>query len=189
MTVRGTVSSGLWVDATYPWDLLRVARELCQAGLVGETRGERIERTASIHEAATLREPVVIAPDCEVGPGAVLGPYACLGENVTVESNAVVEDSVLDADTRVGPNATLIDCVTGQGVGIGPGTTVSGGPGDVRIGDRIFQGERLGALLADRADCEGGVTFAPGAMVGADARLHAGATVDGTIAEGAEVID
>lgn len=186
-TVRGTITEGLWVDATYPWDLLELNRDLCRAGLVGETREERIDDGALVHDTATLREPVVIGPDCEVGPGAVLGPYTCLTENVTVESNAVVEGSLLDSDTRVGPNATLIDCVTGQGVHLGAATTVPGGPGDVRVGDRVFEGERLGALLADRVRVGGGASFAPGSMVGPDATVHAGTTVRGTITDGTEV--
>lgn len=180
-TVAGTITEGLWVDATYPWDLLEVSRDLCRAGVVGESWEERIDDSANIHDAAILRDPVVIGPDCEIGAGAVLGPYACLGENVTVESNAVVDNSVLDSDTRIGPNATVVDCVTGQGAHIGAATTIPGGPGDVRVGNRVFEDEQLGAVVADRAHIEGGVNFAPGTMVGSDATVYAGTTVRGTI--------
>jgi UDP-N-acetylglucosamine diphosphorylase / glucose-1-phosphate thymidylyltransferase / UDP-N-acetylgalactosamine diphosphorylase / glucosamine-1-phosphate N-acetyltransferase / galactosamine-1-phosphate N-acetyltransferase len=180
-TVAGTITEGLWVDATYPWDLLEVSRDLCLAGVVGESREERIDDSANVHGTAVIREPVVIGPDCEVGAGVVLGPYACLGENVTVESNAVVEDSLLDTDTRIGSNATVVDCVTGQGVHVGAATTIAGGPGDVRVGNQVFENERLGALLADRVQVEGGVNFAPGTMVGSDATVYAGTTVRGTI--------
>ncbi|MDL5362183.1 sugar phosphate nucleotidyltransferase [Halalkalicoccus sp. NIPERK01] len=185
--VRGTVTDGLWVDATYPWDLLEVTRDLTEAGLVGGTREARIDDSAIVHETATIRDPVVIGADAEVGAGTVLGPYTCLGENVTVESSAVVEGSLLDSDTRVGPNATLVDCVTGQGVHIGAGVTVPGGPGDVRVGDRVFERERLGALFADRVEIGGASSFAPGTMVGPDATVRTGAHVDGPIAEETEV--
>lgn len=185
--VRGTLTEGLWVDATYPWDLLEVTRDLIQAGVVGESREERIDDSATVHETAVIRDPVVVGADAEVGPATVLGPYTCLGENVTVESGAVVEGSVLDSDTRVEPNATLIDCVTGQGVHIGAATTVAGGPGDVRIGNRVFERERLGALFAARAHVGGGATFVPGTMVGPDATVRTGARVDGTVAGETEV--
>ncbi len=186
-TVAGAISEGLWADATYPWDLLDVSRELQHAGLVGETRQQRIDDSATVHDAAVIRDPVVIGADSEVGPGAVLGPYTSLGENVTVESNAVVEESLLDSDTRVGPNATLIDCVTGQGVTLGAATTVPGGPGDVRVDDRMFEDERLGALVGDRTRIGGAASFAPGTMVGSDATVHPGTTVQGTIANETEV--
>lgn len=186
-TVAGTITEGFWADATYPWDLLELSRNLYDAGVVGETQEERIDDSARVHDTVVIRDPVVIGPDCEVGAGVVLGPNTCLGENVTVESNAVVQNSLLDSDTRIGPNATTIDCVTGQGVDIGAGTTVPGGPGDVRVGNQVFENKRLGAVLADRTDVEGGVSFVPGAMVGSDTKIHAGTTVRGTIADETEV--
>ncbi|SIS10288.1 sugar phosphate nucleotidyltransferase [Natronorubrum thiooxidans] len=183
--VRGVVSEGLWVDATYPWDLLDVSFELFEAGLVD---GDYEDSSAgAIHDSAVIREPVVIAPDCEIGAGAVVGPYACLGENVTVGSNAVVERSVIDTDTRIGASATVADCVTGVGVTIGNGTVIPGGPGDVRVGDRVFEGEALGALLADRVTDQGGSTYVPGAVVGPEANVEAGATVRGTLPAETEV--
>ncbi|MEM4781710.1 MAG: sugar phosphate nucleotidyltransferase [Halalkalicoccus sp.] len=185
--VRGAVTDGLWLDATYPWDLLEVIHDLTEAGLLGERREERIDDSARVHETATIRDPVVIGADAEIGPGVVLGPYTAVGENVTVESGAVVERSLLDSDTRVGPNATLVDCVTGQGVHIGAASVVPGGPGDVRIGDRVFERERLGAVIADRAEIGGGAVLAPGTTVESDATVRAGAQVDGAIAENTEV--
>ncbi|WP_082146793.1 sugar phosphate nucleotidyltransferase [Halostagnicola sp. A56] len=186
-TVDGVISQGLWVDATYPWDLLDVSFDLFEAGIIEGSRDDNVADSARVHESAIVREPVVIGPDCEVGAGAVIGPYACLGENATVGSNAVIERSVIDADTRVGASATVIDCVTGVGVTIGNGTTIPGGPGDVRVGNRIFEDEYLGALLADRVNDHGGSTYVPGAIVGPEATIKAGATVRGTLSEETEV--
>ena len=201
--IRGVVSSGLWVDATYPWDLLYLAGALFDAGVVDgagmgdgtgvgdgtglDDDGRAGSAAAGIHETAVLREPVAIAPDCAVGPGAVVGPYTALGENVTVGSNAVVERSVIDRDCRIGANATVTDAVTGVGVTIGAGSTIPGGPGDVRVGDRIHPDEDLGALLADRVTDGGGVTYAPGTVVGAGANIAPGSTVEGTIDDETEV--
>jgi len=186
-TVQGVVSEGLWVDATYPWDLLDVSFELFETGVIDGSCDGNIAESARIHDSAVVREPVVIAPDCEIGAGAIVGPYACLGENATVGSNAVVERSVIDDDTRVGTAATVVDCVTGVGVTIGNGTTIPGGPGDVRVGDRVFEDEFLGALLGDRVEDAGGCTYVPGTVVGPEATVEAGATVRGTLSEGTEV--
>ncbi|WP_254768919.1 sugar phosphate nucleotidyltransferase [Salinilacihabitans rarus] len=185
--VRGAVSDGLWVDATYPWDLLDVSVELLDEGVVDGNPREASRQTATVHESAVIRDPVVVDRDCAIGPGAVVGPYACLGENATVGSNAVVRRSVVDADAHVGDNATLVDCVTGTGVTVGPGSTIPGGPGDVRVGDRVFEDEALGALLADRVRDRGAVGYVPGAIVGPDVELETGSTVRGTIEEGTEV--
>ncbi len=180
-TVAGAISDGFWVDATFPWDLLTITEQLLARGHDG--RRDRRDQAAHIHEDATIREPVSIAPDCEVGPGAVVGPDTALGENVTVGANAVVSRSVLDSDSRVGANATLADVVTGVGVRVGAGSSAPGGPGDVRVDDRVFERERLGALLADRVIDRGGVTYLPGTIVGADSELQTGTVVRGSLPE------
>ncbi|MFC4439769.1 MULTISPECIES: sugar phosphate nucleotidyltransferase [Natrialbaceae] len=182
-TVRGVVSDGCWVDATYPWDLLEVSETLFEEGVIADETAA----SATVHDSAVFRPPVVVDRDCEVGPGAVVGPYTCLGENVTIGSNAVVRRCVIDSDTRIGPNATVLDCVTGVGVDVGPGTTVPGGPGDVRVDNRFFEDEPIGALLADHVTDHGGVTYVPGAIVGAAVTIASGMTVRGTIDDDIEV--
>lgn len=176
-------TDGMWIDATYPWDLLEVADTLLETGRL-ETQ---ISSSAQVHASATIVGPVVVASDCVIGPGAVVGPNVCLRENVTVGANATVERSVIDSDTQIGSNATVIDCVAGRGVQIGAGSTVVGGPGDVHVGTTIHQGEQLGALIADRSRDNGGVTYAPGTIVGAEVVIHAGATVRGSIDSETEV--
>ena len=59
---------------------------------------------------------------------------------------------------------------------------------DVRVGGRIFEGQTLGAVLADRASVGGGVTFAPGTLVGAAATVGHGVHVTGSVPNGAEVV-
>ena len=189
-TIRGVVTEELWEDATYPWDLLDVSRDLLLHGRVTEPEREEsvwVADSATVHDDAILQGPVVVGPDTEVRPGAVVGPYAALGRNATVGANAVVSRSVLDTDARLGPNSTLLDCVTGQGVVLGADTTVPGGPGDVRVGDTVFEGQRLGAVLADRVRAKGDVSVAPGTLVAPSATLHTGVTVSENINERAEV--
>jgi len=188
--VRGVEVDGMWVDATYPWDLLTVAREVLSRGRVVEAArsdGVWIADSARVHREAVLQGPVVVGQDCEVGPDAVIGPNTALGSNVTVGSNAVVQDSVVDADTRIDPGSTLMDTVTGQDVHLGAGTTVPAGPADVQVGTTIFEEQRLGAVIADRARARGNVSFTPGSLVGPKARLDVGVTVRGNVDEGAEV--
>jgi glucose-1-phosphate thymidylyltransferase len=189
--VRGVRTGGLWVDATYPWDLLEVASEVLARGRVaGEARAEGVwvDPSARVGDAATLRPPTVVGPDCEVAPGAVVGPDVALGRNVTVGANVAVERAILDTDTRVGPGSTLLDAVIGQNVHMGANTTVPGGPGDVRVGREVFAEQELGAVLADRAETGGGVSFEPGSLVGPGATVGTGVHVTGTVAEGAEVV-
>jgi len=185
--VRGALSEGVWADATYPWDLLTVSFELLDDDL---TDGElsTVHEGATVHESAEIREPIAIDQDCVIEPGAVVGPYVCLGENTTVGSNAVVERSVVDTDTRIEAGATVIDSVAGTGVTIGPGSTIPGGPSDVRVGDHVFEDETFGALLADRVHDQGGATYIPGTLIGPGTKIRTGATVRGTIEAETEVV-
>ena len=189
--VRAIMSDGMWVDATYPWDLLAVAREVLARGRVVEPSREEgvwVDESATVHESATLQRPVVVGPDCEVGPGAVVGPNVGLGGNVTVGANATVRDAVLDVDTRVDAGSTLVDAVTGQDVTLGANTVVPGGPADVQVGTDVFEDQRLGAVLSDRVTARGNVSFAPGTLVGPKATLHSGVHARGHVREGAEVV-
>lgn len=188
--IRGVVSDAAWVDATYPWDLLAVARSVLSAGDVPEPErapGVYVSPDARVDDAAVLCGPVVVSADCEVGPGAVVGPDTALGWNVTVGPNATVEGSVLDADVRVGPGATLVDTVAGEAVRVGSGAVVLGGPGDVRVGDRVHRDERLGAVFADRATLGGAASAGPGTLVGPRAVVDDGVHVDGVVDGGASV--
>ncbi|WP_256392957.1 sugar phosphate nucleotidyltransferase [Natronoarchaeum rubrum] len=188
-TVRAVRTEGLWADANYPWDILTLARELFEHDVVpgSDEPATGIAASARVHESAVLQSPVVVADDAVVEAGAVLGPNVAVGRNATVGANAVLENTVLDSDARVGANATLVDCVLGQGARIGPGTTAMGGPADVRIEDRVLEDQRLGAVVADRARLGGGVTVAPGTLVGPEAEVHSGATLDANVSAGAEV--
>ncbi len=189
--VRGVRTDEPLVTARYPWDLLSVAEHLLAAGAVPEPErspGVFVAETASVAETATLRPPVAVAAHTEVGASATLGPHTAVGRAATVAPGAVVARSVLDEETRVGPNATLLDTVAGQSVRVGAGVVVPGGPADVRVGTAVHEDERLGALFSDRATVEGGARVVPGALVGPDATVRAGATVDGRVPAGAEVV-
>jgi glucose-1-phosphate thymidylyltransferase len=189
--IRGVETAAAWRTVDYPWDLLSVSAHLLAEGALEEPEVKPrtyVADSAHVHGDATLHPPVVISEDCEVGPGAVVGPNVALGRNATVGANATVRESVLDTDARIDPGATLLDCVAGLDVHLGPDVTVPGGPAEVRVGDRIHGNRRLGAVLAARATVGGGATVVPGTLVGPDARVAAGTVADGVIPEGAEVV-
>jgi glucose-1-phosphate thymidylyltransferase len=189
--LEGVLTAGLWADATYPWDMLVLSRAVLGTGRIvhpEDSPGVHVAPSASVHETAVLETPCVIGPDCEIGPGVALGPNVAVGRNVTIGANATIVDSLVDADSRVGPGSTLIDCVTGQDVSLGAGTTVPGGPAEVALGGRVFHSEDLGAVFGDRVQAGGAVTAEPGALVGPEAILESGVVVDGHVPRGARVV-
>lgn len=191
VTVRGVRTGGLWADATYPWDLLTVAEELFARRRIEEPAVDDqvwVADSARVHDRATLQPPVVVGPDCEVAAGAVVGPQVALGRNVTLGPNVTLTQSVVDADTRVQAGTVLVDTVIGEHCHLGANTTVPGGLADVRVEDRVFTDQQLGAVFADRVRAEGDVSCVPGTLVGPDAHLGLGVRVSGTVDAGTEVV-
>lgn len=188
--VRGIKAGGLPSEVTYPWDLPALAQTLLVDGQVSEPArdpGVYVADAAQVAESATLHAPVVIGTDAVVEPGAIVGPNTAVGHSVTVEAGAVVRDSVLDTDTHVHANATLIDTVTGRNVEVGAGAAAPGGPADVRVDTTVHKSERLGCVLADRTRLGGGATVTPGLLVGPGATIAPGVTLHQNIKEDAEV--
>lgn len=191
--VRAVRIEGLWADATYPWDLLDVANEVFERGRAGDAEqtdreGVWVDSDASVHDRATLQSPVVVGPDCEIGPSSVVGPNVSLAENTTIGANVTIERAVVDSDCRIDHGSTVVDAVLGQDVHLGVNVTVPGGPADVRVGNRVFESQQLGAVLADRVRATGNVAFEPGTLVGTEVSIGTGATVRGLVSTGAEVV-
>jgi len=189
--VTGVRTDHFWMDATHPWDLLSLSRELLTRGWVDAPAVDTdiyVHETAHVHADATLVGPVVVDSDVVIEPGAVVGPYAAVGESSTVGSGSVLSDVVVDTDTVIGPNTTAIELVAGQGCAIGAGLTVAGGPADVVLGEQVYSGVDLGGVIADRVDVSGGVTLEPGALIGPEATIGDGVVVRGHIDTGSEVV-
>ncbi|XVH32260.1 sugar phosphate nucleotidyltransferase [Haloferacaceae archaeon DSL9] len=182
--VRGVRTSGMWIDATYPWDLLTVSEHL----LAERDDPLDVNETATVHETAVLVPPVAVGKDCQIGPNAVVGPHTALGRNTTIGPNATVEQTVSDGDVRIGAGATMRRCVAGQGTAIGGGATIPNGPSVIAVRDTIHRNVELGAVIADRVTVGGGATLAPGTVIGPNATIAPGVVTDGVIDEDAEVV-
>jgi glucose-1-phosphate thymidylyltransferase len=180
-TVRAVRYGGRWLDVSEPWDLLSV-----NASVLDETDG-RIDRGAAIHDAATAVGPVDVADDVHVHPNATLLAGSSLGANVEIGANAVVSNSVILPDATVEAGAVVQDCVVGSNTVVGPNCTVEGGLATVALAGELYESVRLGAVVGDNVAIGGGVTLAPGTIVGNGARVHEGATVDGHLEDGAAV--
>jgi glucose-1-phosphate thymidylyltransferase len=190
-TVAGIRTDHFWMDATHPWDLLSLSRELLTRGWVDAPAidsGIFVDDAAHVHPEATLVAPVVIDSDAVIEAGAVVGPYAAIGASSTVGSGSVLRDVVIDTDTTIGPNTTAIELVAGQGCVIGAGLTAGGGPADVVLDDQVYSNVDLGGVIADRVDVGGGATLEPGALIGPGATVGDGVVVRGHIDAGSEVV-
>jgi len=189
-TVASVRTDHFWMDATHPWDLLSLSKELLSREWVDVATTDDdcyIDQTANIHSDATLVGPVVVDSDAVVEAGAVVGPYAAIGEGATAGAGAVLRDVVIDSDTTVGPNTTATELVVGQGCDLGPALTASGGPADVVLNEEVHSDIDLSGVIADRVEIGGDATLEPGTLIGPEATVGDGVVVRGHIDAGSEV--
>ena len=190
-TIVGVRTDHFWMDATHPWDLLSLSRELLARGWVDAPETDTnvyVHESARIHPDATLVGPVVVDSDVIIEAGAVVGPYAAIGASTTVGASSVLRDVVVDTDTTIGPNTTALELVAGQGCELGAGLTVEGGPADVVLDEQVHSDVDLGGVIADRVEIGGNATLEPGALIGPGATVGTGVVVRGEVDAESEVV-
>src|SRR2546426_230930 len=125
-SVAALLTEGMWVDALYPWDLLRLNAAALKT--TAERRAGTIEPAVTIRGRVTigdgcvirsgayLQGPLSIGAGCEIGPNAVLLPSTSLGKNVRIGALTTVANSILMDDVILGPSSVVQESVIGSGV-------------------------------------------------------------------------
>ncbi len=191
-------TKGLWSDALYPWDLLKLNAEVLKG--IPEQKAGTIEKGVTIRgkvligEGTVLRAgtyvqgPVVIGEGCEVGPHAVLLAATSLGANVHVGPFSLVDDSILMDDVDAGPGCLLQDTVAGAGAKLRAAVVAARGKASVQIEGEWHEVESVGGLIGEDAEIESGVVIESGTIVGARVRVAPNARLRGSIPNGGIVV-
>lgn len=191
-------TEGMWVDALYPWDLLRLNAAALQS--VPDVRSGTIEPNVtirgrvSIGEGCTIRSgaylqgPLALGPGCEIGPHAVLLPSTSLGKNVRIGALTTVANSILMDDVSLGPSSVVQDTVVGSGATARAGLLAASGAGDVQIEGEWHAVPQIGALIGEDVEIGNGASLACGTVVGTRTRVADGARLRGTIPAHAVVL-
>src|SRR5256885_1880456 len=191
-------TEGTWVDALYPWDLLRLNATALKAA--PEVRSGTIEPAVTIRgrvsigdgcvirSGAYLQGPLSLGPGCEIGPNAVLLPSTSLGKNVRIGAHTSVANSILMDDVILGPASVVQDGVIGSGVVARAGLLAASGSADVQMEGEWHAVPQLGALIGEDVEIGNGVSAAPGTVINERARVESGARLRGTIPAGAVVL-
>ena len=195
--ITAVESTGTWLDARYPWDLLRLNATALQstvdvrAGTI--ERGVMIRGRVTIGDGCTIRAgaylqgPLSLGPGCEIGANAVLLPSSSLGKNVRVGPLTTIANSILMDDVNLGPSSVVQDSVLGSGVVARAGLLAASGPADVPIEGEYHAVRQIGALVGEDSELGNGVSVECGAVINERARVASGARLRGTIPAGAVV--
>src|SRR5438093_787136 len=198
VSVGAIPTEGTWVDALYPWDLLRLNAAALKT--TAERRAGTIEPAVTIRGRVTigdgcvirsgayLQGPLSIGAGCEIGPNAVLLPSTSLGKNVRIGALTTVANSILMDDVILGPASVVQESVIGSGVVARAGLLAASGPGDVNIEGTWHSVPQIGVLIGEDVEIANGVNAAAGTVVNERARVESGAKLRGTIPAGAVVL-
>ena len=169
---------GVWLDVSYLWDFVSVNADALDR--FGATQAG----TAAVHDTGVVVGSVTVGDDVRVRPNATLLPGTSLGDNVEVGANATVSNTVVLPDATIGDGAVVKDCIIGENASVGANTTVEGGDANTVVDGELHEGVRLGGVVGDNAHVGGAVVVSPGSVLGNEARVESGVTVDGRFPDG-----
>lgn len=171
------VSAESWTDVSHLWDVVEVNAEAL------ETAEKDVETEPCVYvgESTALGDGVSLAPNSTVLSGT------SLDDNVSVGAGAVVANSVVMKDAVIEEGAVVRDSIVGESVSVGVNSTLAGGEATVEVEDRLHRGVTFGGCVGDYTELSGGVTVAPGTVIGEDCRVASGCSVTGRVPDGARV--
>ncbi len=168
--VKVRITDGVWLDALYPWDLLKlnsfVLRRTSPSISGRVEKGVVIKGDVIIGEGTRIRSnsyiagPVVIGRNCEIGPNVCIFPStsigdgsrifpfseirnSILGEGVTIWTGSLITSSIIDNFSSLGARASL----TEDEVVV----RVNGEERRVRMGIIVGEGCKIGENVVIRA--------------------------------------
>jgi glucose-1-phosphate thymidylyltransferase len=189
--VQGIFTSGMWADAVFPWDLLKV-NSLALNRITGEKAGT-VERGASLNGPVSVGEgsviksgsyidgPVVIGKGCEIGPNVTLNPSTSIGDNVRIAPFSLVEHSVIMSDASLGPHSYLSNSVVGPGCQFSSRFSASSGPTIFILEGEQHELPSIGTFIGEDTVIDSGVVAEPGSIIGASSRIQSQAVLSGKL--------
>lgn len=175
LRVRAVVSSGAWLDAVEPWDLVPLT-ELLLSG-----SGPAVSPDAVVDATAAVEGAVHVAGGATVAARAVVAGPASIGVNARVGPGAIVSRSVVMDDAKIGAGAVIEGSVVADGATIGAGAVLGSGPVFAVSSEWPPSDTRLGAIVGEGSVIGPGAVLAPGAVLGVSVTVAPGAVVRGRV--------
>ncbi len=194
---KAVETSGLWLDAVYPWDLLMLNDHSLlsiQPSLEGTIeKGVTLKGPVAVGVGSVIRSgsyitgPILIGRGCAIGPAVVAGAGVSIGDNVTIGPFSVIQNSIIGNDVAIGARVSLQDSVIGCGCHISTGFCGLSSTADVRVADE-FHRINVGVMMGQNCDIGSGVVAQPGTILGNGSRVNPLKVISGYINDGSQVV-
>ncbi|MCX6650466.1 MAG: sugar phosphate nucleotidyltransferase [Methanomassiliicoccales archaeon] len=184
-------SNGRWMDAVYPWDLIRLNEYAFN--LTGQETSGTIEAGVTlrgpiyvgagtrIKAGSYIEGPAVIGEGCEIGPYATIFPTTSIGNGVHIAPFTAIYNSIIMNNVSIGSHSHLSQAVIDDGCRIGPGFSAPSGLAQVRVEDEHFRVDKAGSMVGEFTYMGPKVVLSAGTIIGANSRVGDGAKVSGTL--------
>ncbi len=196
-TVRSINSKAMWMDALYPWDLLRLNsatlkhQALEMSGII--EKGALISGHVGIGDNTVVRSgtyimgPVCIGDNCDIGPNSVILPDTSIGSNCTIEPLTRISNSILMNHVKVASLSHISGSIIGEGTMLGSGFIAEEGGAMVEV-DGTLKEASIGAIIGDNTDIAGRVLSKPGNIIGIRCKVGSGTVVRSNISDHTVVV-
>jgi len=198
LKIEAVRSTGRWMDAVYPWDLIRLNEYAFS--LSGQ------ETTGTLESGVTMRGPVFvgagsriragcyiegavsIGEGCEIGPYVTIFPTTSIGNGVHIAPYTYVNNSMIMNNVSIGSHSHISRAVIDDGCRIMTGFSAPSGLAQVRVEDDFFKVEKAGSMVGEFTQIGPKVVLSAGTIVGANSRVGDGAKVSGTLEDRSIVV-
>ena len=190
-------TDGIWLDAVYPWDILRLndialgAVSLSTAGTV--EKGVTMKGAVSIGKGTVIRAgsylvgPLIIGENAEIGPHACIFPATSIGDQVTISPFGQIRNSAVGNGVHIGTGSILEDSIVDRGSVLGGHFTAFSAGAVIEV-EGEYHNVHTGTVVGEHCAIEENVTARPGVILGNNSRVSALKLLSGKIPDGSLVV-
>jgi bifunctional UDP-N-acetylglucosamine pyrophosphorylase/glucosamine-1-phosphate N-acetyltransferase len=189
------LSSELWQDIGYPWDLLKANKmaldRIKAKTILGDVDPHAtikgpvyIEEGAVIKGCTYIEGPAYIASNASIGPNAYIRPYTTIMSGAHIGFAVEVKESIVMENTHAAHLTYIGDSIIAEHVNLGAGTLLANLRFDeatVKVfieGKKVDSGRRkLGAIIGGYVKTGVNVSIMPGVKIGSYSIIYPGVTV------------
>jgi len=197
LDLRAIQTSGRWMDAVYPWDLIGL--NAVALGSQGQRTGGTIEPgvtlkgSVEVGEGTRIRSgtyiqgPVYVGEGCDIGPDVTIFPTTRIGDGSQIDPFTFISQSVVMDNVRIASHVHVSHSVLDDGVRLGPGCSTSSGEAVAQVDKEMFRLDHIGSLIGENTTVGSGSVLSPGCIVGAGCRIGAHTIVRNNLENGSVV--
>ncbi len=195
--VRAYETHDAWLDAVYPWDILRLNDIVLKTGMSriqGKVeRGVTITGSVSVGENTVIRAnsylkgPVLIGDNCEIGPNVCIYPSTSIGNDVRIEAFTELRNSVIMDMVSIGSFCSIHDSIFDTGTEVKGGLVARSEESTIEIGGEHHK-LKSGMMVGEYCELGNNIIATAGTIIGNRVTIKSLKELRGRIPDGSLVV-